>query len=164
MAVSNIYGYSSDTSDLPQSARNYHAMLAARALGRLSGLLQGKPGSPCCDAAAAALSALLTPALAAKLAAPDPKPLLMHLNSSLLNPQVREAATLILCLVQLLNASSTAIACCGKPGGRSWLCRWCMRSAGCVALRPPANSQKYPCLCILDTGSREQTSVSLALA
>ena len=72
-----------------QSARNYHAMLAARALGRLSGLLQGKPGSPRCDAAAAALSALLTPALAAKLASPDPKPLLMHLNSSLHNPQVR---------------------------------------------------------------------------
>ena len=77
-----------DDGMLMQSARNYHAMLASRALGRLSGLLQGKPGSPRCDAAAAALSALLTPALAAKLATPDPKPLLMHLNSSLLNPQV----------------------------------------------------------------------------
>ena len=71
-----------------QAAYNYHAMLAARALGRLAGVLSGKPGSPRCDAAAAALSALLTPALAAKLALPDPKPLLMHLNSSLLNPQV----------------------------------------------------------------------------
>lgn len=71
-----------------QSARNYHAMLAARSLGRLSGLLQGRPAASRCEAACAALSALLTPALAAKLASPDPKPLLMHLNSSLLNPQV----------------------------------------------------------------------------
>ncbi len=74
-----------------QSARNYHAMLAARALGRLSGQLQGASPTPRCEAGAAALAALLTPALAAKLASPDPKPLLMHLNSSLLNPQVRQS-------------------------------------------------------------------------
>ena len=79
-----------------QSARNYHAMLAARALGRLSGQLQGASATPRCQAAAAALSALLTPALAAKLASPDPKPLLMHLNSFLLNPQVRELPGLLL--------------------------------------------------------------------
>ncbi|KAK9915634.1 hypothetical protein WJX75_001835 [Coccomyxa subellipsoidea] len=71
-----------------QAARNYHAMLAARALGRLAGLLQGALASAPCPAAREALSALLTPALAAQLANPDPKPLLMHLNSSLLNPQV----------------------------------------------------------------------------
>lgn len=78
-----------------QSARNYHAMLAARALGRLSGQLQGASATPRCKAAAAALSALLTPALAAKLASLDPKPLLMHLNSSLLNPQVRQPPGLL---------------------------------------------------------------------
>ena len=78
-----------------QSARNYHAMLAARALGRLSGQLQGASATPRCEAAAAALSALLTPALAAKLASLDPKPLLMHLNSSLLNPQVRQIPGLL---------------------------------------------------------------------
>ena len=91
---------------LTQSARNYHALLAARALGRLSGLLPGKAGSPRCDAAAAALSALLTPALAAKLAAPDPKALLMHLNSSLLNPQVSKDNFMIvaLCTVELVMA------------------------------------------------------------
>ncbi len=72
-----------------QAARNYHAMLAARALGRLAGLLQGALASAPCPAAREALSALLTPALAAQLANPDPKPLLMHLNSSLLNPQAR---------------------------------------------------------------------------
>jgi hypothetical protein len=67
-------------------------MLAARALGRLAGLLQGALASAPCPAAREALSALLTPALAAQLANPDPKPLLMHLNSSLLNPQARPAA------------------------------------------------------------------------
>ena len=78
-----------------QSARNYHAMLAARALGRLSGQLQGASATSRCDAAAAALSALLTPALAAKLGSLDPKPLLMHLNSSLLNPQVGQPPGLL---------------------------------------------------------------------
>lgn len=67
-------------------------MLAVRALGRLAGLLQGKLASAPCQAARTALSALLTPALAAQLANPDPKPLLVHLNSSLLNPQARPAA------------------------------------------------------------------------
>lgn len=75
-----------------QAARNYHAMLAARVLGRLAGLLQGALASAPCPAAREALSALLTPALASQLANPDPKPLLMHLNSSLLNPQARPAA------------------------------------------------------------------------
>lgn len=71
----------------PQAARNYHAMLAARALGRLAGLLLGSLASGPCEAARTALAALLTPALAAQLGNPDPRPLLVHLNSSLLNPQ-----------------------------------------------------------------------------
>lgn len=75
-----------------QAARNYHAMLAARALGRLAGLNKGPLASAPCEPARATLAALLTPALAAQLANPDPKPLLIHLNSSLLNPQARPSA------------------------------------------------------------------------
>lgn len=83
-----------------QAARNYHAMLAARALGCLAGLLPGagqagqggRAGSAAaaapCEPARAALRALLTPALAGCLADPDPRALLHDLNSSLLNPQV----------------------------------------------------------------------------
>lgn len=92
-----------------QAARNYHAMLAARALGRLAGLLQGNLASAPCQAAREALSALLTPALAAQLANPDPKPLLMHLNSSLLNPQARPTALVIISCPASLWLTNTSV-------------------------------------------------------
>ena len=63
-------------------------MLAARALGRLGGLLGGQLATPAFNAAHQALSALLTPSLAGRLAEPDPKELLTELNSSVCNPQV----------------------------------------------------------------------------
>ena len=97
-AVVSAWGANDAKAVCEQAARNYHAMLAARALGRLAGLLQGKLASAPCQAAREALSALLTPALAAQLANPDPKPLLMHLNSSLLNPQARPAVPICVAL------------------------------------------------------------------
>ncbi|KAL0042756.1 hypothetical protein WJX79_009797 [Trebouxia sp. C0005] len=71
-----------------QAARNHHAMLAARALGRMAGVLAGRLGTPPCTAARQALAALLTPSLAARLAEPDPKDLLQQLNGSVCTPQV----------------------------------------------------------------------------
>ncbi|KAK9809260.1 hypothetical protein WJX72_012293 [[Myrmecia] bisecta] len=71
-----------------QAARNYHAMLACRALGRLAGLLPDRLATPPCAEARAALAALLTPALAARLAETDARELLHALNSSVLTPQV----------------------------------------------------------------------------
>ena len=71
-----------------QAARNHHAMLAARALGRLAGLTGGQLATPPCPPARAALAALLTEALAARLAELDPRTLLQDLNGSLLTPQV----------------------------------------------------------------------------
>ena len=58
---------------LLQAARNHHAMLAARALGRMAGVLPGRLG---------------TPSLAARLAAPDPQDLLQQLNGRVCTPQV----------------------------------------------------------------------------
>ncbi|KAL0040215.1 hypothetical protein WJX77_000548 [Trebouxia sp. C0004] len=71
-----------------QAARNHHAMLAARALGRMAGVLTGRLGTPPCTAARQALAALLTPSLAARLAEPDPQDLLQQLNGSICTPQV----------------------------------------------------------------------------
>ena len=71
-----------------QAARNHHAMLAARALARLAGVLPGALTTPACDAARGALSRLLTPALALRLASLDPRPVLALLTSSVLSPQV----------------------------------------------------------------------------
>ena len=65
-------------------------MLAARALGRLGGLVGGQLATPACNAARQALAALLTPSLAGRLAEPNPKELLTELNSSVCNPQVRQ--------------------------------------------------------------------------
>ncbi len=73
---------------LIQAARNHHAMLAARALGRMAGVLTGRLGTPPCTAARQALAALLTPSLAARLAEPDPQDLLQQLNGSVCTPQV----------------------------------------------------------------------------
>ena len=62
-------------------------MLAARALARLAGVLPDSLATPACAPAQEALGRLLTPALAARLALPDPRPLLALLNSSVMNPQ-----------------------------------------------------------------------------
>lgn len=83
-----IYWIDSRGCDVLQAAKNYHAMLAARALGRLAGVLSGGLASPPNVAAQEALTKLLTPSLAARLAEPDPQPLLELLNSSVQTPQV----------------------------------------------------------------------------
>ena len=70
-----------------QAARNYHAMLAARALGRVAGVLGGRLATPACTAARQALAALLTPSLAGRLTEQDPKDLLQQLNGSVCTPQ-----------------------------------------------------------------------------
>lgn len=74
-----------------QAARNYHAMLAARALARLAGVLGGRLATPACTAARQALAALLTPSLAGRLTEQDPKALLQQLNGSVCTPQVHAA-------------------------------------------------------------------------
>lgn len=70
-----------------QGARNRHALLAARALGRLAGLLQGDLATPACEPARAALAAILTEPLLPRLGEADPRPLLGDLNSSVATPQ-----------------------------------------------------------------------------
>ncbi len=67
-------------------------MLAARALGRMAGVLTGRLGTPACTAARQALAALLTPSLAARLAELDPQDLLQQLNGSVCTPQVGASA------------------------------------------------------------------------
>ena len=69
-------------------------MLAARALGRLGGMLGGPLVTPACTAAQQALSALLTPSLAGRLADPNPQQLLCDLNGSLCTPQVASQSLL----------------------------------------------------------------------
>jgi DnaJ family protein C protein 13 len=71
-----------------QAARNRHARLAARALAALAGLEGAAPSTPARPDAQAALCALLTPALAPRLAAADPTPLLLDLNSTVATPEV----------------------------------------------------------------------------
>ena len=71
-----------------QAAKNYHAMLAARTLGRLAGLLPGILASPECEPAREAVAKLLTQTIALCLASPDPREMLALLNSSVLNPRV----------------------------------------------------------------------------
>ena len=63
-------------------------MLAARALGRLAGVLPGKLATPPCLPAQQALGKLLTGPLASRLTNPAPRELLSLLNSSVLTPQV----------------------------------------------------------------------------
>jgi len=71
-----------------QEARSQHALLAARALARLAGLLPGAHATPRCDPACAALRALLTDSLADRLAADDPRAVLACLGSSVETAQV----------------------------------------------------------------------------
>ncbi len=70
-----------------QDARNRHALLAARVLGRLGGLLAGPLETPVCEDVRTALGALLTEPLLPRLGEVDPRPLLVDLNSSVATPQ-----------------------------------------------------------------------------
>lgn len=65
-----------------------HAILAVRALARLSGLLDGDLSSPPNDIAAHTLREMLTPKLAAMLSNESPRDLLRNLNSNVESPQV----------------------------------------------------------------------------
>ena len=63
-------------------------MLAARALGRLAGLLPGPLASPESQQAREAVVKLLTQPVASYLAKPDPSDMLALLNSSVFSPMV----------------------------------------------------------------------------
>eukprot|EP00899_Mesostigma_viride_P016162 jgi/Mesvir1/24547/Mv21885-RA.1 len=71
-----------------QSDKNMHAMLGARALGRLAGLLPGDLATPHNRLAMACLSRLLTPTLASALGNRSPQELLAVLNTTLETPTV----------------------------------------------------------------------------
>ncbi|EPS67180.1 hypothetical protein M569_07596, partial [Genlisea aurea] len=71
-----------------QIAKNSHAVLAARALSRLSGLCNSEDGIPYNASAVDALKALLTPKLASKLKDEQPLDLLSTLNSNLETPEI----------------------------------------------------------------------------
>lgn len=72
---------SAHTSDNEQKAANQQAKLAARALGRLGGYLDGDLATPYNSRVRRALAALLTPPLAKRLSKPGPDPLLRTLNA-----------------------------------------------------------------------------------
>ena len=63
-------------------------MLAAFALAALAGFPGAQPPAPAYVEAQAALCALLTEPLAPRLAAPDPRPLLVHLAGSVRTAEV----------------------------------------------------------------------------
>jgi DnaJ family protein C protein 13 len=65
-----------------------HAMLAVRALARLSGLLDDDLATPYNESAATSLHALLTPKLSNMLRDESTRELLRNLNSNLESPQV----------------------------------------------------------------------------
>ena len=71
-----------------QIAKNLHAIRAFQALSRLGGLDTGENPTPYNQAAADALTALLTPKLASMLKHQFPKDLLSKLNSNLESPEV----------------------------------------------------------------------------
>ncbi|KAK2645789.1 hypothetical protein Ddye_020984 [Dipteronia dyeriana] len=71
-----------------QVAKNMHAIRAAQALSRLSGLCTDVISTPYNEAAAAAIRALLTPKLASMLKDQIPKDLLSKLNANLESPEI----------------------------------------------------------------------------
>ncbi|XP_031265739.1 dnaJ homolog subfamily C GRV2 [Pistacia vera] len=71
-----------------QIAKNMHAVRAAHALSRLSGLCADEVSTPYNEAAAGALRALLTPKLASMLKDQIPKDLLSKLNTNLESPEI----------------------------------------------------------------------------
>lgn len=71
-----------------QIAKNMHAVRAAQALSRLSGLCSDEISTPYNEAAAGALRVLLTPKLSSMLKDQLPKDLLSKLNTNLESPEV----------------------------------------------------------------------------
>lgn len=71
-----------------QIAKNLHALRAAQALSRLSGLCTDESSTPYNQDAADALRALLTPKLCSLLKDDIPKDLLSRLNTNLESPEV----------------------------------------------------------------------------
>ncbi|GFS40982.1 DNAJ heat shock N-terminal domain-containing protein [Actinidia rufa] len=71
-----------------QVAKNFHAIRASQALSRLSGLGTDESSTPYNQAAADALTALLTPKLASMLKDSLPKELLSRLNTNLESPEI----------------------------------------------------------------------------
>ncbi|XP_024523013.1 dnaJ homolog subfamily C GRV2 isoform X1 [Selaginella moellendorffii] len=71
-----------------QAAKNTHAVLAAKALSRIWGILDDKLSSPHNPTAATVLRSLLTPKLASLLREESPKELLLKLNSNLESPEI----------------------------------------------------------------------------
>ena len=72
-----------------QTAKNLHAVRAAHALSRISGMAAESP-TPYNQDAADALKALLTPKLASMLKDEQPKDLLIKLNSNFELPEVNQ--------------------------------------------------------------------------
>ncbi|GAX72903.1 hypothetical protein CEUSTIGMA_g358.t1 [Chlamydomonas eustigma] len=68
------------------SVLTYHAILAARCLARLAGVLPPPHSTPHYEAARLVIGALLTPPLAIRLSEPDLRPLLQLLTGSLESP------------------------------------------------------------------------------
>ncbi|CAD7701733.1 unnamed protein product, partial [Ostreobium quekettii] len=85
--LGQLLGLGMETANM-QARKNFHAMLAAHVLGRLAGMMCGKHATKEMPQAAAALKALLTESLVARLSDPDPRGLLRILNSSTETPQV----------------------------------------------------------------------------
>lgn len=77
-----------------QIAKNMHAIRAAQALSKLSGLCGDGVSTPYNDPAVTAIRALLTPKLASMLKDQMPKDLLSKLNTNLESPEVNFLALL----------------------------------------------------------------------
>jgi hypothetical protein len=71
-----------------QGAKNLHAMLAARALAKLGGFMEGELSTPYNQEATAVLRGLLTPRVATQLKDRSPRELLRNLTSNLETPHV----------------------------------------------------------------------------
>lgn len=94
-----------------QIAKNLHAVLAAQALSRLSGLSTDGNSTPYNQDAAEALRALLTPKLASLLKDYIPKDLLSRLNTNLESPEVLVSVFLLIKEDQELLTSSYMTCC-----------------------------------------------------
>ena len=78
-----------------QIAKNTHAILATQALSRLCGPSEEEDLTPYNQAAHDALTALLTPKLAAMLKKQTSKDLLANLNANLESPEVNTFCTMV---------------------------------------------------------------------
>lgn len=111
----------SDPSESPgvgasvQIAKNLHAVRAAQALSRLSGLSADERSTPYNQDAAASLRALLTPKLASMLKDNVPKDLLSRLNTNLESPEVYPPFEHLLVNVHS-DCRSVLYTCCNAGG------------------------------------------------